>query len=484
MIIPVVLSGGTGSRLWPASRQQRPKPFMQLQDGHSLLQKTYQRAMNVPHSQHIITVSNHDYYFQSKDELHALNPTDKKFTFLSEPMAQNTAPAIALCTLLVQDLIHDQAVLLVMPADHQINNQNQFNASVLKAIEIAQQNQLVCFGIIPNRAETGYGYIEYCPTNQLNIAYKVQRFHEKPQRIEAESFLEQGNYLWNSGIFCFTPRTLLQALSQHAPDLYQAALNCWRLTKDNIDLTRDQIHIHKESFLQLPALSIDYAIMEKTNNLMVIPAEFGWSDLGSWDSIGALIAPDQLNNRTSGEVMLFDSDNNSIHNLTNRMIAGIGLKDLVIVDTPDALLISHAARVQEVGKIVNHLKASDHKAYKQHQTVYRPWGHYTVLEQGNGYKVKRIVVKPGARLSLQAHQHRSEHWVVISGIAEVEHEQEKFQLTPQQSTYIPSGHKHRLSNFGEQDLIIIEIQTGSYLGEDDIIRFDDVYERTEQQHSV
>lgn len=482
MIIPVVLSGGIGSRLWPASRQQRPKPFMQLQDGSSLLQKTYQRAMGLPFSQHIITISNHDYYFQSKDELYILNPgSDKKFTFLLEPRAQNTAAALALCALLVQDLMHDQSVLVIMPADHQINNQNQFNASVLKAIEIAQQNQLVCFGVIPNRAETGYGYIEYCPTNQLQNAYKVQRFHEKPQRAEAEIFLEQDNYLWNSGIFCCTASTLIHALSQYAPDLYQAALKCWRLTKNNIDATRDQIHFHKESFLQLPALSIDYAIMEKADNLMVIPAEFGWSDLGSWDSIGALIAPDQSNNRTVGEVMLFDSDNNSIHNLTNRMIAGIGLKDLVVVDTPDALLISHATQVQEVGKIVTHLKSTDHEAYKQHQTVYRPWGNYIVLDQSKGYKVKRIVVKPGARLSLQAHQHRSEYWVVISGVADVVCEQEQFQLTEQQSTYIPSGHKHRLSNFGEQDLIIIEIQTGSYLGEDDIVRFDDVYERAQHQ---
>lgn len=485
MLVPVILSGGNGARLWPISRKSYPKPFIRLNGSLSLLQTTYQRALNIPNVKQMVTVTNADYYYQSKMEFNNLLHSAQKIPchFLLEPIARNTAPAIVLSTLFVQKLVNFDAILLILPADQIIANQHEFNHCVEQAVHLAQQNLLVTFGIIPNQSETGYGYIQYSTLHEGYQAYHAKNFHEKPSQEEANFFIKQGNYLWNSGIFCFSIRSLIKAIEKYNPELYLQICYCWESTKKDVffqDQSNDKLYLDQASFYQLDNISIDYALMEKAKNIAVIPTDFGWSDIGSWDSFSKLLASDEQGNRIVGDAILKNSQATTIYNQNSskqRMIAAVGLKNLIVVDTDDALLITSSDQVQNVKGLVDKLKETQHQSFQNHQTVYRPWGQYTVLIHEKNYKLKRIIVNPGSSLSLQIHYHRSEHWIVIQGIATVQNNQSHFTLKEQESTFIPVGHQHRLSNETSITLILIELQLGLYLGEDDIIRLKDNYDR-------
>lgn len=482
MLIPVILSGGNGSRLWPVSREAHPKPFIRLNnESYSLIQKTYQRAANIPNVEKIITVTNFEYYYQTKKELNDLAfPTlsKKEFSFILEPLSRNTTAAIAFSALFLKELIGPDTVLLVLPADHIIVHQDKFNQSVEKAYRLAEKGWLTTFGVIPHKAEIAYGYIQYGDFIEKESAYKVINFQEKPNLKEAKLFVEKGNYLWNSGIFCFKIKTFLNSLKEYTPKLYLQILDCWKLsTKKNI--FKDKLKLDEHSFTQIENVSIDYALMEKAQNIAVIPADFDWSDIGSWDVLNMLIKPEENNNRIVGNAFLKETYNTNIYseNSPNRVIGVLGIKNLTIIDTRDALLICESNHIQNVKQLVEELKINGHEAYRYHQTVNRPWGHYTILDQGPNYKLKRLIVHAGASLSLQMHQYRSEYWVVVSGTATVENNRKKIILKKQEATFIPLGHKHCLSNLENQDLVLIELQVGNYLGEDDIIRFKDNYDR-------
>lgn len=485
MILPVVMSGGSGTRLWPASRSQHPKPFLQLPDGESLIQKTYKRAASLQDVSEILTITNRDFYFLSKDEWEpmSVNFPNLKMPFLLEPEGRNTAPAIAMAAFYAIDHLSEDTILLILAADHLINDYQCFTNSVELAKEYAQQGKLVTFGIHPTHADTGFGYIQY-ENNSSSVdhsilkASDVIRFVEKPSKEIAEGYLASGDFVWNSGMFCFTAKEFLDSLKKHSPSIYKAAALCWEKSKnDNIIADKSvSIEFEKDCFTQIPDDSVDYAVMEKADNVMVIPSCMEWSDIGSWNAMGNLTEIDANGNRVEGDAVLIDVKN-SYFKSSNRILTSIGLDDIIVVDTADALLIAHKERVQDVKQVVNELKLQNHESTKLHTTVKRPWGIYTVLEEGPHFKIKRIEVKPYASLSLQMHHHRSEHWVVVSGKAKVLNDKKEMILNTNESTYIPAKHKHRLENIGAENLVIIEVQAGAYLGEDDIVRFDDVYGR-------
>ncbi|MDP4028803.1 MAG: mannose-1-phosphate guanylyltransferase/mannose-6-phosphate isomerase [Gallionella sp.] len=485
MLIPVILSGGAGTRLWPVSREAHPKPFMKLADGQSLLQKTFLRAAGLSGVTEILTITNREYYFKSKDEYAtAVNQTAAKPTFLLEPFGRNTAPAIALGALKIVAEHGPDALMLVLSADHLIGNLDSFSAAVDVACRAARGDALATFGIVPSGPETGFGYIECgdpiqatpSPQGVEGNARAVLRFVEKPTREIAVEYLSTGRYLWNSGMFCFKAGTILRELASHAPQLHQAALACWESTRAKADAKTGMLEIDPATFAHVPDISIDYAIMEHSKNVVVVPSDFSWSDIGSWGAVSDLTRPDAAGNRVVGEAILVDTGNTYIQS-EDRLVAAVGLENLIIVDTPDALLVANRDRVQDVKKVVEQLKLQSHESYKLHRTVSRPWGTYTVLEDGARFKIKRIVVKPGASLSLQMHHHRSEHWIVVSGMARVVNGEREIFVNTNESTFIPAGHKHRLENPGILELVMIEVQSGEYLGEDDIVRFEDVYGR-------
>jgi mannose-1-phosphate guanylyltransferase / mannose-6-phosphate isomerase len=484
MLIPVILSGGAGTRLWPVSREGHPKPFMKLADGQSLLEKTYQRAAAVAEGGEILTVTNRDYYFMSKDELASAKVGDGyQGVYLLEPTGRNTAPAVALAAHLLADRFGHDTLMLVLAADHLIGDASAFSAAVTDAALLAGQGQLVTFGIVPTAPETGFGYIE-CGSplaggaegGPKGDAFAVSRFIEKPTLERAREYLSEGNYLWNSGMFCFKAGQILDELARHAPDVAKAAEACWAAMRNQGDTETSMLEIPSAAFAEVPDISIDYAVMEKSPNVAVIPGNFRWSDIGSWNAVSQLVEPDEHNNRTVGDTILIDSHDTFVQS-EDRLVAGIGLDHLMIIDTPDALLVAHPDKTQEVKRIVAQLKAGGHDAYRLHRTVARPWGTYTVLEEGPRFKIKRIVVKPGASLSLQMHHHRSEHWIVVSGMAKVVNGEQEIFVNTNESTYIPAGHQHRLENPGILELVMIEVQSGEYLGEDDIVRFQDRYGR-------
>lgn len=481
MLIPVILSGGNGSRLWPVSRETYPKPFIRINDEpHSLIQKTYQRTLNIPHIEKIITVTNFEYYYHTKKELTDLgyDPASNTFNFILEPFSRNTAAAIIFSAFFTKEVIHPDATLLVLPADHIILNQDKFNACVEKAKKLAEKELLTLFGIIPYKPETAYGYIQYSKTDEILSAYKVIQFYEKPTYKNAQSFIEEGNYLWNSGILCFRVKTFLETVKKYIPAFYLKSLACWNHSVKKNVTCHNKLRLDEPSFTALENISIDYALLEKADNITVIPSDFGWSDVGSWDVLNTFVKLEENNNRILGDVFLKETYNTNIYSQhSNRVIGLLGIKNLTIVDTPDALLICQQSHIQNVKQLVEELKRNDHPAYRYHQTVYRPWGHYTVLDEGPHYKLKRLLVYPGASLSVQMHRYRSEYWVVVSGVATIKNDQKQLILYPNESTFIPLGCKHCLSNLEKHDLIVIEVQTGSYLGEDDIIRFKDNYER-------
>lgn len=468
MFIPVILSGGAGTRLWPVSREAHPKPFMRIGGGKSLLAQTCERAHAVAPQCAPLIVTNREYHLRSQDEL-AGQPLKPRY--LLEPVGRNTAPAIAAAALwAVQQ--HEDATLLVMPADHLITDTTAFQEAVQHARMLADDGFLVLFGIRPTTPETGYGYIEMGDPVSGH-ACAVRRFVEKPDRATAVDYLGQGNYVWNSGIFCFKASVMLNALADYHPALLDAASAVWKeagTSGDKIDLGA--------GFAQLDSISIDYAVMEKARNIAVVPGEFGWSDIGAWSAIADMTPAADAHGNTSNncQPIVIDSRNTYVDS-KDRLVALVGLDNVLVVDTPDALLVADRAKSQEVRQIVNQLKEAGHDAHKIHRTGVRPWGTYTVLGEGPGFKIKRVVVKPKQSLSLQMHHHRSEHWVVVSGTANITVGESTVLMSPNQSTYIPIGAKHRLENPGIVDLVLIEVQCGSYLGEDDIVRFSDCYGR-------
>lgn len=466
-IVSVVLSGGAGTRLWPASRESHPKPFMKLADGQTLIEKTYARAKAL--SSKVLTVTNRDYYFMSRDEQERVGASG---SFLLEPFGRNTAPAIALAAKLIEATEGADTVMLVLAADHLIADQAGFASAVAEASKLAAQDYLVTFGIVPTAPETGFGYIEL--GEPLGSGSKVARFVEKPDLATSKGYVASGQYLWNSGMFCFKAGVFLAELAKHAPEVAKAVDACWAAMQP---LNNAQMaEIPAELFKTAPDISIDYAVMEKSDKVAVVPGDFGWSDIGSWNAIRDLVEADAEQNRALGEAIFVDSRNTFVQS-EDRLVATVGIKDLMIIDTADALLVAHPDKSQDVKKVVAQLKKDDHDAFKLHRTVVRPWGTYTVLEEAPGFKIKRIEVKPGASLSLQMHHHRSEHWIVVNGTAKITNGDNEILIQANESTYIPAGQKHRLENPGIIPCVMIEVQCGTYLGEDDIVRFDDKYGR-------
>ncbi len=479
-LIPVILSGGAGTRLWPVSREGHPKPFMKLVDGETLLEKTYRRAAKILSSikgneiTELLTVTNRDYYFMSRDELAKTGATS---TYLLEPSGRNTAPAISMAAHLVKEKYGVDTIMLVLSADHLIQDEVVFVNAVNEAVSLISEHNdlLVTFGIIPTTPETGYGYIKSGAA--LVHGYQVDAFVEKPDLQTAQKYLELKNYFWNSGMFCFTADNFLKEIKLNTVEVSEACDRCWQSFKKHSSINDMMLEIPLEEFEQVPDISVDYAVMEKSRSVAVIPSDIGWSDIGSWNAIRDLVKPDENNNRSFGENIFVKSNNTFVH-AEDRLVATVGVQNLMIIDTPDALLVANPEYSQDVKQVVNILKKDNHDTFKLHKTVFRPWGTYTVLEEGQGFKMKRIEVKPQGQLSLQMHHHRSEHWVVVKGEAVVVNGERELTIQQNQSTYIPAGHKHRLENRKNEDLVIVEIQCGSYLGEDDIVRFEDNYGRT------
>jgi len=472
VVIPTILCGGVGSRLWPVSREQHPKPFIRPNNGNSLLQMAFLRGAVLPNVSKVLTVTNRELYFKIEDELREIRQLPEKtigIDYILEPFGRNTAPAIAAACIRVAETYGDEAILLILAADHLISNQQAFANAVAEACELAQEGKLVTFGITPTAPETGYGYIE-------SSGHKVIRFVEKPTLEQARGYLASGNFSWNSGMFCFTAGTMLRELEKHSPDILKTTRHCLQQARKASGDGTILLEINPEDFEAVPDDSIDYAVMEKTQNAAVVACDIGWSDIGCWRALGNLMLPDGNNNRIQGDAVVQDSKNCTIKS-ENRMVGVVGVENLIIIDTPDALLVADKKRAQDVKHIYAQLETQGHETYKLHRTVHRPWGTYTVLEEGPHFKIKRIEVKAGASISLQMHHHRSEHWVVISGTAKVQNNEQELILKMNESTYIPAENKHRLENIGSEQLIIIEVQTGEYLGEDDIVRFQDVYGR-------
>ena len=475
LLIPCIIAGGAGTRLWPVSREAMPKPFMRLPDGESLLQKTFRRATGLRDVGQLLTVTNREVFFRTLDDYRPLNEGGVKLDFILEPFGRNTAPAIAAAALHVAQRYGEDAQLLVLPADHLISDIDAFGKAVDSARHVADEGWLVTFGMLPTKAETGFGYIE--KGHAINgEAYQVARFVEKPDVATAQQYLEGGLHLWNGGMFCMRVDSVLREFKTHAPDVLAAASHC--LAHSQKFEGQQEIHLELDSttFALAPDISIDYALMERSQNIAVVPCQLGWSDIGSWEAVRELSPADGNGNQCNGDNVLHDVHNCYIDS-PNRLVGGVGLNDLIIIDTPDALLIADSKRSQDVKYIAQTLKRQGHDAYRLHRTVTRPWGTYTVLEEGQHFKIKRIVVKPLGTLSLQMHHHRSEHWIVVSGMAKVTNGDDEFLLDTNESTFIKPGKTHRLVNPGVVDLVMIEVQSGEYLGEDDIVRFTDIYGR-------
>ncbi len=477
-IIPVILSGGAGTRLWPVSRKAYPKPFMQLADGKTLAELTFDRALDIATEGEVVTVTSRDYYFLCKDIYKKNKKCDiERQTFLLEPVGRNTAPAIALAALQVQRSHGDDAIMVIMPSDHLIKDTKTFNQTVEQAAELASQGYLTTFGIFPTAPETGYGYIK--AGERLNDhASVIEQFVEKPDLSVAEQYVASGEYSWNSGMFAFQVGGLIRAMDKTASDVMKQSRSCF----DSTETGSSQIEFELNQFMQLPDISIDYAVMEKAEKRAVVDSRFDWNDIGSWNAMANLSDSDESGNRIEGKAITVDSQNCYIR-AGDRLVAAVGVKDLMVVDTTDAVLIAHKDKSQGVKDVVQFLKAKDHEAAVFHKTVHRPWGSYTILEDEDDCKVKRLIVKPGQVLSLQLHHKRSEHWTVVSGTAKVRVGDDEFMLEANKSVYIPVETLHRLENPTDTDIALIEVQCGSYFGEDDIERFEDIYGRIDEQQA-
>ncbi len=469
MLIPLILSGGSGTRLWPVSRNNLPKQFLSFAGKGTLFQQTIERVRHLPDAAAPIVVANEGHRFLAADQL--LEAGIEGATIVLEPLGRNTAPAIALGAL--QALTRDaDALLLVLPADHLIGDSAAFAAAVAQAVPLATDGWLVTFGIRPDRPETGFGYIRRAESVG-GAGYRVERFVEKPAQATAQSYLDDGDYDWNSGMFLFKAARYLEEMAEHAPAMLAAVRAAHASASADLDFVR----IGAEAFARVPADSIDYAVMEKTRRAAVVPVSCEWSDVGSWAALWLTGERDPQGNVCDGDTLAINSHNSLLRSHERHLLATVGVDDLIVVSTPDATLVAHRDAAQDVKQIVEQLKAAGRSEYELHRLVHRPWGSYDSLEAGARFQVKRIVVKPGASLSLQKHHHRAEHWIVVSGTAEVTCDDNVFLLTENQSTYIPLGSRHRLRNPGKLPLELIEVQSGSYLGEDDIVRFDDVYGR-------
>jgi mannose-1-phosphate guanylyltransferase/mannose-6-phosphate isomerase len=476
MLIPVILSGGAGTRLWPVSRSAYPKPFMRMADGESLLYKTLTRALRVASEGNVLTVTGRDFYFLNRDE-YARHPGADidRMRFLLEPAGRNTAPAIVLAALHVREHFGAGASLLILAADHLINNVDAFVADVARAQALAQEGWLVTFGIPPQHPDTGFGYIRQGAQIGKSGQREIAAFVEKPNLGKAKEYLASGDYVWNSGMFCFRADVLLEAAQHTCPDVLATAQACHASARAH----ESPVEYDKEKFLAQPDISIDYAVMERAQRRAVVAAGFDWSDVGSWKAVSEIPSttePDASGNRVLGKAIIVGSENCYIQS-DKRIVAAVGVKDLVIIDTGDAVLVSDREHVQQVKQVVEQLRDDGHSAARHHQTVHRPWGSYTVLEDESDCKVKRLTVKPGQVLSLQLHHRRSEHWTVVQGTAKVRVGDKEFLLERNQSCYIPVETLHRLENPTDADIHLIEVQCGDYFGEDDIVRLEDRYGR-------
>ena len=467
-LVPTIICGGAGSRLWPVSRDQHPKPFIRLADGQSLLQKAFLRAA-LPGVVEVLTVTNRELYFKTRDEYREVDQRGTPLAFILEPFGRGTAAAIASAALRTAAAHGEDAVLLVLPADHLVEDRVAFAAAVESAGRLAQEGRVVTFGIRPTHPETGYGYIEANGTD-------VVRFVEKPPLEKAKEYVASGRFLWNSGMFCFAAGTIIEEMSVHCREILEAVRECMARSANMPAPGAAALELDADAFAKVPDNSLDYAVMEKSRRASVVPCDIGWSDIGSWSAIAELTAADPDSNRIEGNAYLHDVTGCYVR-ASERVIAAVGVENLVIVDTRDALLVAQKGRTQEVKQIYARLKAEGHEASKTHPLVHRPWGTYEVLEEGPGFKIKRIEVKPASSLSLQMHHHRSEHWIVVQGVAKVVNGERELMLNANESTFIPAGNKHRLENPASDPVVIIEVQCGSYLGEDDIVRFDDQYGR-------
>ena len=466
-IQPVILAGGTGTRLWPLSRELYPKQLLRLTTDTSLLQTTLLRIKDLPEVLAPVIVVGEDHRFITKNQVEELGCFDN-YSILLEPVGKNTAPAICgaaeFCRQQGEDI-----VLLILPADHVVMHPEKFTEVVRQAVDLAAEGAVVTFGIHPTGPETGYGYIEQGEGN------RVASFKEKPDLVVARNYLAKGNYFWNSGMFAFTVETFMQEMGKFAPEM----LACMVESVGNGTRDGRFFRFEKNAMLRCPSDSIDYALMEKTTIASVVVADLGWSDIGSWKALWDVLDKDMNGNVIQGDVLLEDTKNCLVKS-ENMLVATVGMEDTLVVETADAILVAPMSRSQDVKKVVTRLKKERRKEFSLHTTVYRPWGSYTVLEEQPRFQIKRITVTPGAKLSLQMHHHRHEHWVVVTGTARITNGNEQTLLHENQSTYIPAGTTHRLENPGVIPLELIEVQNGSYLGEEDIVRFDDVYGRQDK----
>ncbi len=474
-IIPIILCGGSGSRLWPLSRKSFPKQFLSLNSDNekSLLQETQERIKNLKNCQNPILICNEEHRFVVAEQMREINV--KPQSILLEPFGRNTAPAIAVAALKSLQLESDP-ILLVLSSDHQIQNKLNFIETIEKGLDYVYKNKLVTFGIIPNHPNTGYGYIESEQPFKTNVieARKIKRFIEKPDIESAKQFCKQKTFTWNSGIFLFKAKTIVNEIRKYYPELLEI---CKEALKGNL-LDLDFQRLDQNIFRKCNDISIDNAVMEKTDAGIVFPLYTSWSDIGSWKSVWEISNKDENGNVTKGKVLVKDSKD-CLFRSESRLVVGVGLKDLVVIETDDAILVTKKDKSQEIKDLVKQLQEKKIPEGQNHKKIYRPWGNYTSIVEDERWQVKLISVKPGQKLSQQMHHHRSEHWVVVSGTAKVELDSKESILTENESSYIPLGSKHRLSNPGKIPLLLIEVQSGAYLGEDDIRRFDDNYGRVE-----
>ncbi len=473
MIRPVILSGGSGTRLWPLSRTQYPKQFLPLTGEVSLLQQTLARSAAIPSASAPILVCNQEHRFLVAEQLRDTEIDAE--AILLEPVGRNTAPAVTAAALqATRD--GDDPLLLVLPSDHLLADQEAFCTAVDQAANAALQGYLMTFGIRPTSAETGYGYIAVGAPMATDNAFAVARFVEKPDRETACEYVDSGDYVWNSGMFLFRASVWLQELEQHAPRILEAVQESWSGADRDLDFVR----LQQSPFERCPDDSVDYAVMERTDRAAVVPLDAGWNDIGSWGALWEVSAKDAEGNTLQGDVVAQDTRNCLVRSDT-RLVATLGVENLIVVETADAVLVASRDRIQDIKSLVTSLKNEQRREAVEHRKVYRPWGSYDAVDYGHRFQVKRITVRPGGKLSLQMHHHRAEHWVVVKGTAKVVCGDRVKLLTEDQSTYIPVGEKHRLENPGQIPLELIEIQSGSYLGEDDIVRFEDVYGREQGQ---
>ncbi|WP_422473807.1 mannose-1-phosphate guanylyltransferase/mannose-6-phosphate isomerase [Endozoicomonas sp. ALB032] len=491
-LIPIIMSGGSGSRLWPQSRSLYPKQFLPLVNEQTMLQNTLSRLDGLNSVSAPMVIANEEHRFLVAEQFRQVNR--KASAIILEPVGRNTAPAVALAALKAKTLSEDEEpLLLVLAADHVINDVNAFHQAVEAALPAALDGKLVTFGIVPGHPETGYGYIKALNDSETKAQgfssdeqketfepsslsaekiMPVEHFVEKPDLETAQGYLATGDYYWNSGMFLFKASRYLEELNKFRPDILEACQKAMEVQTADLDFVR----LDELAFKACPEESIDYAVMEKTTDAVVVPLDAGWSDVGSWSSLADISEKDEVGNSTLGDVLLHDTRNTYVRS-EKKLIATLGVDDLVITESDDAILVAHKNRVQDVKKIVERLKAANRSEAKLHRKVYRPWGAYDSIDMGDRFQVKRITVKPGAQLSLQMHHHRAEHWIVVKGTALVTNGDQEILLTENQSTYIPIGVVHRLENPGKFDLELIEVQSGGYLGEDDIVRFEDTYGR-------